>query len=144
MPIIRIKFLKSYNAFIAGILSLIGFTSCGDSPVEYGTPHAKFIVNGKVTSSETHAPIKNIQVTMQGDTTLTDENGNFTVLDDSGFPTNQTYAIRFQDVDNELNGSYEDRDTIVEFVDPEFSGGDSHWDSGETSQKFDVDLSPKK
>lgn len=145
MKTIRTKFFRGYNAILAGLLSVLGFASCQtDAPVEYGTPNAKFIVNGKVTSVETQQPIKDIQVTMQGDTTTTDENGNFQVMDGSGFPTDQTYSIRFQDIDGESNGNFQDLDTIVEFVNPEFEGGNGHWYEGETSTDFDVELNPEE
>lgn len=70
--------IKSYNAILAFILILLGFTiSCGKN--EYGTPHANYIVNGKVTSKQTSAPIKNIRVVCKeayGDSSLTDLTGD--------------------------------------------------------------------
>ena len=140
----RIKFLKTYNAIIVGLLAILGFVSSCDSKDEYGTPSAKFIVNGKVTSSETEQAIENIRVVMQGDTTYTNSDGVYQVVDKWGFPTYQTYNIQFLDVDGEINNEFSDLDTIVEFKDPEFSGGDGDWYSGETSKDFDVKLTPKK
>lgn len=142
MKIIRIKFLKSFNALITGILAILGFAATCEPRVEYGSPSAEFIVNGKVTAAGTEVPIKNIRVTMQGDTAYTNDDGRYEVSDRWGFPTNQTYDIRFQDIDNEANGEYQDLDTIVEFIDPVFTGGDGNWYEGETSREFDVKLTP--
>ncbi len=139
----KIKILKTYNVIIAGLLSILGFASSCDSKDEYGTPSAKFIVNGKV-KSDTDQPIENIRVIMQSDTSYTNNDGSYQVEDKWGFPTDQTYNIKFQDIDGETNGEFSDLDTIVEFKDPKFSGGDGDWYSGETSKEFDVKLTPKK
>lgn len=140
----KIKLLKTYNVLITGLLAILGYSTACDSKDEYGTPSAKFIVNGKVKSSETDLPIKNIRVTMQGDTTYTDFNGAYQVIDKWGFPTDQTYNIQFSDIDGEANGEFSNLDTIVEFKNPKFTDGDRDWYSGETSKEFDVKLTPKK
>jgi len=136
--------LKSYNAIIASLLAIIGFAPSCDFKTEYGTPSAEFIVTGTVVSSETNLPIENIRVIMQRDTTLTNKDGNFEVADKYGFPTDQTYTIEYRDIDGESNIAYEDLDTIVEFKNPKFTGGDGHWFSGETRKELDVKLTRKK
>jgi putative lipoprotein (rSAM/lipoprotein system) len=139
------KYLHFVNAVISGCLTLLGFSCDLVNPrVEYGTPNAKFIVNGTVTSSKTEETIKNIRVIMKQDTVFTDINGKYTVTDKGAFPTDQTYTIQFQDLDNELNGSFNDKDTTVEFKNPEFSHGDGHWYEGEATKEFDVKLTPKE
>ncbi len=140
----KIKILKTYNVLITGLLTILGFATACDSKDEYGTPSTKFIVKGKVISSETDQPIENIRVSMEGDTTYTDANGDYNVVDKWGFPTEQTYNIEFQDIDGNANGEFSDLDTIVEFKDPKFSGGDGDWYLGETSKEFNVKLTPKK
>ncbi len=140
---VQINFLKAYSKLIAGLLTIMGYAMSCDSLDEYGTPSAKFIVNGNVSSLETNLPIKNIRVIMQTDTAFTDAAGNYQVADKWGFPEDQSYAVRFQDIDLEANGSYHDLDTIVEFTDPKFTDGDGDWYSGETSKKLDVKLNPK-
>lgn len=143
----KIKFLKTYNVLIAGLLAILGYTTACDSSVsvdEYGTPYAKYIVNGNVKSSETNQPIENVSVTMRGDTTYTDVNGAYQVIDNFGFSTGQTYNIQFNDIDGEANGEYNNLDTIVEFKDPIFTNGDGNWYIGETSKEFDVKMTPKK
>ena len=81
---------------------------------------------------------------MKYDTVFTDNDGKYEVTDKFAFPTDQTYTIQFQDIDNELNGSFVDRDTLVEFKNPEFSHGNGHWYEGETTKEFDIKLTPKK
>ncbi len=76
--------------------------------------------------------------------TYTDVNGAYQVVDESGLPNDHTYIIEFKDIDGEINGKFSDLDTIVEFKDPIFTGGDGDWYSGETSKEFDVKLTPKK
>ena len=144
MSIIKNRYLRFYNAIIVALLACLGF-SCSNDPVdEYGTPSAKFIVNGNVSSEESNEPVRNIRVVMQNDTAYTDQEGNYQVADNWGFPADQTYIIKFTDIDNELNGAYQSIDTVVEFNDPEFTGGDGNWYSGETTKILDIKLTPKK
>lgn len=145
MKKIKVKFFKTSNALIAGLIALLGFaSSCIKPKVEYGTPHAKFIVNGKVISSDSKEAIENIQVIMQWDTTKTDSEGRYQVIDYSGFPVEQTFNIKFLDIDGAANGEFQDLDTLVEFKNPQFVGGDRSWYSGETSTEFEIELNPKK
>ena len=138
------KFLKGYNKFISFLLSILGigvtFSSCdqSDTRVEYGTPYATFKVNGKVTD-EADNEISGIRVEMYGDTTLTDEDGNFNV-EASEFPGSADFQIIFEDIDSSENGSYQTADTVVSFVDPEFENGGDSWYEGETSTEFNIQL----
>lgn len=146
MKKVKIRFLKTSNAIIAGLIALLGFAaSCEkDSKVEYGTPSAKFIVNGKVVSSNSNQAIENIRVVMKGDTTRTDSEGKYQVVDEYGFPGSQSYDIQFRDTDGAANGDFQDLDTIVEFVDPQYSNGSGNWYSGEATEELDIELNPKK
>lgn len=139
----EIKFLKSYNAILAVLLALLGFSAC-DNVAEYGTPSATFIVQGKVESSDSNQPIQNIRVIMQGDTAFTDGNGNYKVMDQYGFPGDKTYFIQFQDIDGASNGEFTDLESSINFVDPEYVNGDGNWYSGEATEALDVKLDPKK
>lgn len=143
--------LKKYNTLISFLLSILGFgaacslSSCeyGAPHVEYGTPHATFKVNGSVRSEATSDNLPYIRVVMGGDTTFTDESGNYRV-ESISFPHDQAFLVEFKDLDGEFNGDYQPLDTIVEFIDPEFSGGADGWDSGETEKKVDVKLKDKE
>lgn len=147
MKKIRITFIKTQNSLIATLMAIIGFATSCVFKSEYGSPSAEFIVNGTVKSADTEQPIENIRVILQtdrSDTTLTDKDGKYQLVDKWGYPYDQTYNIQFQDIDGASNNEYENLDTIVEFKDPEFSGGDGNWNHGETSKEFDVKLTSKK
>jgi putative lipoprotein (rSAM/lipoprotein system) len=144
MKKVEIRFLKTYNAIIAAALALMGFGYSCITRTEYGVPSAKFIVNGKVESIGSNEAVENIRVTLNSDTALTDASGNYKVEDRYGFPSDQTYNIKFQDIDGVLNGEFNDLDTTVEFKNPVFTNGNGDWYAGETSKEFDVKLDPKK
>jgi putative lipoprotein (rSAM/lipoprotein system) len=139
----KIEIIKFYNVIIAGILSVLGFITACEPKAEYGTPSANFIVNGKITSSETNKPIENIQVTMEGNTKTTNTNGEFKIVYND-FPTDQTYNLSIKDTDGDKNLHFFDKDTIAQFKNPKFSDGDDHWYEGETEINIDVELTPKK
>ena len=52
----KAKFFNWYNALAASLLSLLGFSSCGengpwgDEPVLYGTPSTAFEAKGNITA----------------------------------------------------------------------------------------------
>ncbi|MBN1987494.1 MAG: radical SAM-associated putative lipoprotein [Prolixibacteraceae bacterium] len=143
------RFLKSQNRIITLIMSLLGIgTACSfggceyGTMAEYGTPSATFVVKGKV-SNEEGLSINGIRVMMRQDTALTGQNGQYEV-ETVDFPSNQEFQILFEDVDGGDNNEYQNLDTVVVFVNPEFEGGDDDWYSGETSKEFDVKLKAKK
>lgn len=147
----RRKVLKKYNKLIAVLLSIMGiggaisFTGCdggGDSPVEYGTPHATFKIYGTVTS-ESKVAIPNIKVKMQYDSIYTDENGEYSIQVVE-FPQDQNFSVRYEDVDGSANGSYLLKDSIVEFKDPQFENSTGSWYSGETAKEVNIELSEDK
>ena len=83
----KAKLLTGINALIATLVSLLGFTSCGNLfveygvPVAYGTPSARWDVSGKVSDEENN-PIENAQVIVRSpkpgqirDTLYSDEEG---------------------------------------------------------------------
>ena len=131
------------NKLIFALIALLGF-SCDpkNSRDEYGSPEADFKVNGTIVDEVTLNKLSDIQVIMEGDTILSDENGNYEV-GVRDFPTDRAYLVSFKDVDGELNNSYSQLDTIVEFENPEFENGDG-WYSGETSKQVDIKLTPDK
>ncbi len=144
---LKTSLLRRSNTIIRILLSVLGFgavcslNSCDDDngAVEYGTPYATFKVMGKVKSEQTSNPVSNIRVIMGSDTTFSDESGNFQVSN-TDFPESQSFKVEFKDIDGETNGAYQSLDTIVEFVDPEFSGGSGGWDNGKTEKEMNVNL----
>jgi putative lipoprotein (rSAM/lipoprotein system) len=153
MKIIRNRFLTSYNVILTALMALLGFaTSCERfGGTEYGVPHASFIVKGKIVSAEGNSPVPNIKVrmqidslSMQTDSAYSDSKGNYQVVDEFGFPISHSYSIKFTDIDGTANGEFQTLDTVVEFKDPVYKGGDGNWDSGETKKEFNIVLKPKK
>jgi putative lipoprotein (rSAM/lipoprotein system) len=143
------KLLIGYNAILALLLTIIGvggacsMSGCeyGTPGMEYGTPSAKFKVTGTV-KSEANTAISNIRVVMQYDTAYTDINGVYHT-EMEGFPEDQTFAMKFDDVDGSQNGSFQSVDTSVTFTDPEFIHGDGSWYEGETTEELNIKLKPE-
>ena len=59
----KVRFNRWYNAVLTALLSMLGFSCSSDEPeeygpivLEYGVPHADYIVKGTVTD-ETGTPI---------------------------------------------------------------------------------------
>lgn len=140
------KFLNTYNLLLTALLTLLGFSNCTiiEPKDEYGSPSATFKVNGKVSDKVTTRAIQGIKVVMQGDSTLTNSEGRFTVSQVS-FPNNQDFVIQFKDLDGSANGGqFQPKDTLVEFKDPEFTNGDDSWYQGETSMELNVNMEPEE
>ncbi len=145
----KTRYLKAYNKLISYLLALLGVSiACSNgcamygTPAEYGTPNATFKVLGKVTTEQSIA-IPNIKVVLDYDTAFTDNQGNY-LVETINFPTNQTFSIQFKDIDSTLNGEFQQLDTVVEFTDPQFTGGTGNWNKGETEKEFNVKLKPLK
>ena len=151
MKKLKIHLLKRHNKLIGMMLSLLGFgAACtlpaceyGPPAVEYGTPHATFIVKGEVKSETSSSAIPNIRVVMNYDTAYTDASGKYQV-ETSDFPDDQAYLVEFRDVDGTDNGSYQPLDSIVEFVDPEFTDGTGSWDAGKTEKEVNIKMKSGK
>lgn len=144
------KILTSCNKIIAFLLAFLGFANaCNNFAKEYGVPHADFIVKGSVVSAKDNKAIKNIRLIMRDssvhynyDTTYSDVNGNYSVKM-TGFPGTQTAKIDLQDIDGLANGEFQPLDTVVEFKNPQFSGGDGSWYDGKTENELNITLKPK-
>jgi len=151
MKKIKTSLFKRFNTLLSFLLSILGFgaafslNSCeyGTPAVEYGTPFATFKVKGSVKSELTSNAIPNIRVVMGYDTTFSDESGNYQISN-TEFPDDQTFLLEFKDIDGETSGEYQALDTIVEFIDPKFSGGTGDWNSGETEKEVNVKLKEKE
>jgi putative lipoprotein (rSAM/lipoprotein system) len=145
----KTKLLKTYNRLISYALTILGVgLACSNggcmygSPMEYGAPNATFKVHGKVTS-QADIPIPNIKVVFPYDTVFTDNQGNYLVKT-VDFPTDQTIPIQFKDIDNTQNGEFKQLDTTAKFENPQFTGGDGHWNKGEIEIELNIKLKPLK
>lgn len=159
MKKLQFKVLKSYNAIITLLVSLLGFASSCDwigIKAMYGTPTVDFIVKGKV-ESKLNQPIAGIKVEMSRE--YNSETGKVSVLIDStasatstgiyaaktnDSPQDQTFKVKFTDIDGAANGEYETLDTTVVFQDAKYTGGDGHWYHGKTEKEVNVKLKPRK
>ncbi len=123
----KARFTHWYNALAATLLSLLGFSSCGENGLNggneclYGTPTSTFQVKGNVTDEE-GTPIKGIKAKVEvgiggfgkGDIVAeTDSKGNY-VLDNAliGTPTSSEMKVIFEDVDGDANGGTFANDTV--------------------------------
>jgi putative lipoprotein (rSAM/lipoprotein system) len=143
MTKVRRTYFNIYNKVLGLILAVLGFsTACKHGGEEYGVPTATFRISGQVTADSTQNAISNIQVSSDYDTVYTDDSGNYTIELEE-YPDDQTFTVEFKDVDGVENGEYETLDTIVEFKDPEFSGGSGSWDSGVAEKEVNINLKEK-
>ena len=84
----------------------------------YGTPHdfgLDIFIEGQVKSLKTNIPVKGIKVSvadkMQSE--YTDEEGKFSLYTEIA----DSYKIKFEDIDSNLNGVFVGRDTLLTNID---------------------------
>ena len=159
----KVRFYRWYNAVLTALLSMLGY-GCSSSedpldmygtPVEYGAPHADYIVKGLVTD-EADFPVQGIKTSLkQVDKT---EVGTITFGMDS-IQTNETgsYELRYmglpqtdikliaEDVDGEVNGGEFLSDTLdIDFNKAvQTKEGDGRWYGGVYEVTQDVKLKKK-
>ena len=144
MKIIRRKCIRGTNWALAGLLTLLGFSSCTEA-AEYGTPHATYEFKGKVTDVENN-PIQGIKVEFEGEdmfaaegkpTATTASDGAFEVTM-TGWPVDlvKLYAM---DVDGEANGLYKKDSVVVTIKDEDFKKGKS-WYRGKVSKEVTITM----
>lgn len=144
MSKLKSGFLRKYNTFLSVLLTVLGFSATCDpnsGRMEYGVPHADFIVKGTIESFDNASPIPDIKVVMGYDSAYTDQDGNFEV-ENSAFPGNQSFLLEVRDVDGATAGEYNALDTVIVFEYPEFSGGSGNWYEGKTEKEINVKLKP--
>ena len=126
----KAKLTHWYNALAATLLSLLGFSSCGENGLGgggeclYGTPTSTFLVKGNVTDEEGY-PIQGIKTKVEvkyggrakDSIAYTDSKGNYLLEKYSmtGSPTSQKediVKVIFEDVDGEANGGTFANDTV--------------------------------
>lgn len=120
----KVKFNRWYNAVLTALLSMLGY-GCSSTeepldmygpPVEYGTPHADFIIKGRVMD-ESGTPVQGIKTSLK------------TVFENN----NKHYALGVDSVQSDVSGHYQLKTTdrksqydkvIVEDIDGEANGGE--------------------
>ena len=160
----KVRFNRWYNAVLTALLSMLGF-SCsldepdeyGSTPVEYGTPHADYILKGTVTD-EAGTPIKGIKTSLKEvykddtgtyvfgiDSIQTNESGNYQ-LKNRGMPYDNRKKLVVEDIDGEANGGEFLNDTLDIDYDKavKVGEGDHHWYVGKYEVATDVRLKKKQ
>lgn len=120
----KVKFNRWYNAVLTALLSMLGY-GCSSTeepldmygpPVEYGAPHAEFIIKGCVMD-ESGTPVQGIKTSLK------------TVFESN----NIHYALGVDSVQSDVSGHYQLKTTdrksqydkvIVEDIDGEANGGE--------------------
>ena len=165
----KVRFNRWYNAVLTALLSMLGF-SCsldepdeyGSTPVEYGAPHADYILKGTVTD-ETGTPVQGIKTSLKEvykdeghiygmDSIQTNPSGNYQFTyrlgsDFYGKPHEIGEHIKLivEDIDGEANGGEFLSDTLdIDYNKAVKVGeGDNHWYAGKYEVTTDVKLKKK-
>ena len=142
---LTISWIKKYNNLLCVLIGLLGFsiacTKINNQPAEYGTPSADFIVNG-VVENQASQPIPNIKVVARWDSTYTAIDGKFS-LKTRSYPDNQNFIFKLSDIDGVANGSYQNKDTTIAFVNNTYTNGDGHWYKGKVEKSVVIKLTSK-
>ena len=151
---LNIRRLKACNSLLSGVLAMLGYTSCdslgigGETPVEYGTPYAKYEIKGKVTDRDTKAAVEGARVIVKPlqwqsdetyppvafDTLQTDKDGNYLYQNEA------TVIDRFRVVCEDPSGALKADSTTVGMK-PE--GGEG-WYQGSDTQIVDFKLEKRQ
>ena len=158
MKINRRTFIKKINGVLAGIIGILGFASCENGQMEYGTPHADFTVKGSVVNKANGKPIKGIRVGYSPEVwampmygvaptsyqlkkhVLTDAKGEFKLTESAFDSKNQIIPVYVEDIDGAENGSFQSENLQVDFSNAEHSGKQKHWYGGEYTVTVKVEL----
>lgn len=153
----KVRFNRWYNALLTVLLSMLGFESCssesleeyGSPIVEYGCPHADYIVKGTVTD-EAGKPVQGIKITAPASsdtdaatqTALTDGSGAFKLKEFSNMRGNFLIA---EDIDGDANGGEFKSDTlnVLEIKNPKQIEKGKGWYNGKFEVTADFKLKKK-
>lgn len=152
--------LKGSNWVLAGLLSLLGFPSCGDNGSGglemYGTPSATYSIRGKVQNAAKEAiPDIKIQFLTEhsGDGKIWHDTISSPVLTNSrgefeghfvSFPTSDIRVIA-TDIDGPANGSYSKDSIDIKINAEEYTGDKGAWNKGTVyKENINLELKEKK
>ena len=152
----KLRSHRWYNAVLAALLSMLGYgCSSSDEPVEYGTPHADYMIKGQVTDEAGNpiqgikTSVKNIFVDGEGevyvnpiDSVRTDVSGSYQLKTD--WP-HESSKIILEDIDGEANGGEFFGDTLDVAYDKavKTKDGDGRWYNGAYEITQNVKLKKK-
>jgi putative lipoprotein (rSAM/lipoprotein system) len=134
--------IKSTNWILAGVLSVLGFSSCdieNHGQEEYGTPYATFTFRGKVTD-EAGKPVKDVKIEVMEEQSeqpvnpvLTNASGDYTSTFQD-FPM-QNFRVIASDIDGETNGSFQNDTVQVKISKEDFDDkGNGNWNQGSATK----------
>ncbi|MDR2683705.1 MAG: radical SAM-associated putative lipoprotein [Dysgonamonadaceae bacterium] len=159
--------IKVANGILAGILTVLGFSSCedignGNGRVEYGTPNADYTVKGTVVDKASKKPVKGIRVGyspaprivpmygvipteyMERASTTTDDKGEFKITENL-FPGEENpVSVYIEDIDGEENGSFVSDTLMIDFRNANQTGKKDNWYQGEYTVTVNVELTEQE
>ena len=156
----RVRFNRWYNAVLTTLLSILGYGCSSDepmdmygSPVEYGSPHADYIVKGTITN-ESGTPVQGIKTSLKDvsenaktaygiDSVQTNATGDFQ-LKYTGMERKSIKLI-VDDIDGEANGGEFLSDTLdIDYDNAvKVKEGEGRWYQGKFEVSQDVKLKKK-
>lgn len=141
MKKVTLKVERIMNGIFAGMISILGFSSCHSTELMYGTPTADFEIKGSVTDESGQA-VEGASVTMRyinsngaQAETKTDSKGSY-LLKTSGWPENRIWIVCKPEGNNLEADSL---DMTVSFKD-----SDGAWNHGTARETVDFSLKFKK
>ncbi|MDR1114855.1 MAG: radical SAM-associated putative lipoprotein [Tannerella sp.] len=170
MKKINCKFIKGANWALAGLITLLGFSSCEKNDNEGVSmvcgsvwPYAEFVVSGKVTDSDDRGlqdigvivskadhhqratssfmPDRNVVTYEIRDTLRTSANGDFE-YQYYRMPGNDSLNIYIKFEDLSENARFETDSAKITFFDSDLKGGEG-WYKGKAEKKIDIKLKNK-
>ena len=150
------KLIRGTNWALAGILSLLGFSGCGEIfQLEYGSPNADFKVTGYVTD-EQGRPLSGVRIVAPNvdgkwgkqdypsphDTTYTGPDGKYTYRYNSVGASDSLY-IKLRYEDPTARPAYKSDSVTVGFAKGDLKGGDRGWYLGAAEKEVNVTLKRK-
>lgn len=123
------------SKILSSLLLLLGFSACGETTTEYGTPYAKHTIKGKVVDKNTGSPVLNANVIVKSsiskdnydisDILKADDKGEFIYSNESAFPIENYWIIG-----EDKSGYYKTDSVEVEITNADLKGG-KNWYAGE-------------
>jgi putative lipoprotein (rSAM/lipoprotein system) len=153
----NLSFINGYNAILAALLGLLGFTNYGCSQEygspppkpEYGSPHADYIIKGKVVEKNSENAIKNIKINYYNpysevqnneNAAFSDEQGNFILPKITDFAFLDSIPIIVSDVDGVEDGLFLPDTIKIRVDDGEKTKEGDRWYVGEYTKTVIIEL----
>ncbi|MDR2120834.1 MAG: radical SAM-associated putative lipoprotein [Tannerella sp.] len=148
--------IRGINWILTGLLSMLGFSGCSDKDgvtpeygvmMEYGTPYATFLFQGKVTD-KAGKPVQDIKVEVSRDDrpvanpTITNAYGQY--FAEFKFFPHKDFQVIASDIDGEANGSYRNDTIRVEIAETDYYEQGEGWNKGSAAKEINIVLKEKE